>query len=67
MGGAKGWERQGHWDGCVGWERAWGGVHLTKGHPSQSSTKLGHKMSLHSGWGGRGTGEEGMQVCGGYI
>ena len=27
-----------------------GGGHLTKGHPAQSSTKLGHKMSLQRSW-----------------
>ena len=28
------------------------GAHLTKGHYAQSSTKCGHKMSLHRGAGG---------------
>ena len=28
----------------------WGGVHLTKGQPAQSSTKLGHDMSLPGWW-----------------
>ena len=30
------------------------GVHLTKGHPAQSGTKLGHEMSTQSGRGHRG-------------
>ena len=41
--------------GCVG-------VHLTKGHPTQSSTELSHKMSLH-----RGDGVRSGWVCGGNL
>ena len=44
-----GWE-QGHQGAgeLGGWEGR--GIHLTKGQPAQSSTKLGHEMPL-LGWG----------------
>ena len=59
------------WRGVGVRRRAWGwgvhGVHLAKGHPAQSSTKLGHEKTLHLEV-GVGQGHRGRrwgQVCGG--
>ena len=37
---------------------------MTKGLTAQSSSKLGHKMSLHRVWGGRGMGDRRGQCVG---
>ena len=50
----------------LGYRILYWGVHLTKGQPAQSSTNLGHKMSLHRGRGmGGRRGHRGSCVWGG--